>query len=91
MLADRKVVAVGTIPELLALDHDWIQEYFNGPRGRAAAEAEVKAEARGHEGLMETRSNHILVGSVVLGLLAALAAVHRLAEPASASGSDEEL
>jgi phospholipid/cholesterol/gamma-HCH transport system ATP-binding protein len=37
VLADRKVVAVGTIEELLALDHPWIQEYFNGPRGRAAA------------------------------------------------------
>ena len=37
VLADRKVIAVGTIPELLALDHKWIQEYFNGPRGRAAA------------------------------------------------------
>jgi len=37
VLADRTVVAVGTIEELLALDHPWIQEYFNGPRGRAAA------------------------------------------------------
>jgi phospholipid/cholesterol/gamma-HCH transport system ATP-binding protein len=37
VLADKKVVAVGTIPELLSLDHPWIQEYFNGPRGRAAA------------------------------------------------------
>jgi phospholipid/cholesterol/gamma-HCH transport system ATP-binding protein len=37
VLADRKVIAVGTIPQLLALDHPWIQEYFNGPRGRAAA------------------------------------------------------
>lgn len=37
VLADRKVVAVGTIEELLALDHPWIQEYFNGPRGRAAS------------------------------------------------------
>jgi len=36
VLADRRVVAVGTIEELLALDHPWIQEYFNGPRGRAA-------------------------------------------------------
>ena len=36
VLADRKVIAVGTIPELLALDHPWIQDYFNGPRGRAA-------------------------------------------------------
>ncbi|MFL6734954.1 MAG: ABC transporter ATP-binding protein [Sphingomicrobium sp.] len=37
VLADNKVIAVGTIAELLALDHPWIQEYFNGPRGRAAA------------------------------------------------------
>jgi phospholipid/cholesterol/gamma-HCH transport system ATP-binding protein len=36
VLADRKVVAVGTIDELLALDHPWIREYFRGPRGRAA-------------------------------------------------------
>jgi len=46
VLADRKVVAVGTIPELLALDHPWIQEYFRGPRGRAAEEAVEEAEAR---------------------------------------------
>ena len=47
VLADRKVIAVGTIPELLALDHAWIQEYFRGPRGRAAEEAvEADAEAR---------------------------------------------
>jgi phospholipid/cholesterol/gamma-HCH transport system ATP-binding protein len=38
VLADKQVIAVGTIPELLALDHPWIQEYFNGPRGRAARE-----------------------------------------------------
>jgi phospholipid/cholesterol/gamma-HCH transport system ATP-binding protein len=37
VLADRKVIAVGTIPELLALDHPWIQEYFKGRRGRVAA------------------------------------------------------
>ena len=39
VLADRRVIAVGTIPELLALDHPWIQEYFNGPRGRQATDA----------------------------------------------------
>jgi phospholipid/cholesterol/gamma-HCH transport system ATP-binding protein len=44
VLADRKVVAVGTIPELLALDHPWIQKYFRGPRGRAA-EASMHAHA----------------------------------------------
>jgi phospholipid/cholesterol/gamma-HCH transport system ATP-binding protein len=44
VLADQKVVAVGTIPELLALDHPWIQEYFNGPRGRTAAESYEREE-----------------------------------------------
>jgi len=39
VLADKRVIAVGTIPELLATDHPWIQEYFNGPRGRAASDA----------------------------------------------------
>ncbi|ALR19551.1 ABC transporter ATP-binding protein [Sphingobium baderi] len=39
VLADKKVIAVGTIDELLATDHPWIQEYFNGPRGRAATAA----------------------------------------------------
>ncbi|WP_294355354.1 ABC transporter ATP-binding protein [uncultured Sphingomonas sp.] len=43
VLADKKVIAVGTIPELLATDHPWIQEYFNGPRGRAAVDAQQKA------------------------------------------------
>jgi len=46
VLADKKVIAVGTIDELLALDHPWIQEYFKGPRGRAAvATKEAQAEA----------------------------------------------
>jgi phospholipid/cholesterol/gamma-HCH transport system ATP-binding protein len=44
VLADRKVIAVGTIPELLALDHPWIQQYFNGPRGRAATAALARHE-----------------------------------------------
>ncbi len=48
VLADKTVIAVGTIPELLALDHPWIQEYFNGPRGRAAADtAQEHAETIG--------------------------------------------
>ncbi|KPF53221.1 phospholipid/cholesterol/gamma-HCH transport system ATP-binding protein [Novosphingobium capsulatum] len=45
VLADKKVIAVGTIPELLALDHPWIQEYFNGPRGRAAKDAQDREAA----------------------------------------------
>ena len=45
VLADQKVIAVGTIPELLALDHPWIQEYFNGPRGRGAQGAQDRSKA----------------------------------------------
>jgi phospholipid/cholesterol/gamma-HCH transport system ATP-binding protein len=36
VIADRKVIAVATLAELEQLDHPWVQEYFNGPRGRAA-------------------------------------------------------
>jgi len=44
VIADGKVIAVGTIPELLATDHEWIQEYFNGPRGRAAKDTRDRLE-----------------------------------------------
>lgn len=46
VLADKRVIAVGTIPELLATDHPWIQEYFNGPRGRAAQGAMAKSSEK---------------------------------------------
>ncbi len=46
VLADKRVIAVGTIDELLALDHPWIQEYFNGPRGRAATGTRESADRR---------------------------------------------
>ena len=36
VIAEKKIIAVGTIPELIATGHPWIEEYFNGPRGRAA-------------------------------------------------------
>ncbi len=45
VLADKKVIAVGTIPELLATDHPWIQEYFNGPRGRAAQDSSTRRDS----------------------------------------------
>jgi phospholipid/cholesterol/gamma-HCH transport system ATP-binding protein len=48
VLADKKVIGVGTIDELLAMDHPWIQEYFNGPRGRAAT-ASVERERAAEE------------------------------------------
>lgn len=42
VIADRQVIANGTIDELLATDHPWIQEYFNGPRARAARAAKER-------------------------------------------------
>lgn len=39
VLAEQKVIAVDTIDALLNHDHPWIQEYFQGPRGRAAQSA----------------------------------------------------
>lgn len=48
VLADHKVIAVDTVPNLIALDHPWIQEYFNGPRGRAALTAQALDELKKH-------------------------------------------
>ncbi|WP_427968479.1 ABC transporter ATP-binding protein [Altererythrobacter sp.] len=45
VIADKKVIAVGTIPELLETDHPWIHEYFNGPRGRAAQASQQRSKA----------------------------------------------
>ena len=42
VLADRKVIAVGPIDDLLATDHPWIKEYFSGPRGRTAKRGHAK-------------------------------------------------
>src|SRR3546814_11069048 len=55
VLADRKVIAVGTITELPAMDHPWIQEYFNGPRGRAAPAAVKRNEESGRASRREKR------------------------------------
>ena len=46
VLADKKVVAAGPIAELKASPHPWIQEYFNGPRGRVAAAGEAISQER---------------------------------------------
>ena len=48
VLADKRVIAVGTIEELLRTDHPWIEEYFNGPRGRAARAAKDRHQSGGH-------------------------------------------
>jgi phospholipid/cholesterol/gamma-HCH transport system ATP-binding protein len=43
VIADKAVVASGTIAQLKTSPHPWIQEYFNGPRGRAAATSQGDA------------------------------------------------
>lgn len=45
VIADKKIIAVGTIPELIATGHPWIEEYFNGPRGRAALASHDRNQA----------------------------------------------
>ena len=36
VLGEGRVLACGTVDELRGFDHPWIQQYFGGPRGRAA-------------------------------------------------------
>lgn len=36
VLADKKVLVVGTMKEMLQFKHPWVEEYFHGPRARAA-------------------------------------------------------
>jgi phospholipid/cholesterol/gamma-HCH transport system ATP-binding protein len=35
-LADKKIIATGTIQDMLAADHPWLKEYFHGTRSRQA-------------------------------------------------------
>jgi phospholipid/cholesterol/gamma-HCH transport system ATP-binding protein len=39
VLADRKVLINAPLSEVERFDHPWVQEYFHGPRGRAAQSA----------------------------------------------------
>ncbi len=42
VLADQRVIAVDTVERLMQYDHPWIQDYFNGPRGRAAQATQAR-------------------------------------------------
>ncbi len=44
VLIDKKT-RIDTIPELMKINHPWIQEYFGGPRGRAAIASAERAGA----------------------------------------------
>lgn len=39
VLSEKKVLVNDTLDKVEKFDHPWIQEYFNGPRGRAAYQA----------------------------------------------------
>jgi phospholipid/cholesterol/gamma-HCH transport system ATP-binding protein len=43
VLADRKVVINAPLEEVERFDHPWVQEYFHGPRARAARNAKATA------------------------------------------------
>jgi phospholipid/cholesterol/gamma-HCH transport system ATP-binding protein len=42
VLADRKLLVNAPLREVERFDHPWVQEYFHGPRGRAAQAAMQK-------------------------------------------------
>ncbi|MGG7565457.1 ABC transporter ATP-binding protein [Rhodovulum sp. DZ06] len=46
VLAEKKVLATGTMRDMLDVDHPWVREYFHGPRARAAAADAAAASAR---------------------------------------------
>lgn len=47
VLAERKVLATGSLEDMLKVDHPWIREYFHGPRARAATGASSTGTASG--------------------------------------------
>lgn len=36
VLAEKRVLVIGTLEEMLVQDHPWVHDYFHGPRARAA-------------------------------------------------------
>jgi phospholipid/cholesterol/gamma-HCH transport system ATP-binding protein len=42
VLADRRVLVNAPLAEVERFDHPWVQEYFHGPRGRAAQAAKAQ-------------------------------------------------
>ena len=45
VLADKKVLINAPIAEVEQFDHPWVQEYFHGPRARAAQQQQSKNDA----------------------------------------------
>ncbi len=47
VLAEKRVLVVGPMSEMLRVEHPWVHEYFHGPRARAAQDCLAAAEAAG--------------------------------------------
>jgi phospholipid/cholesterol/gamma-HCH transport system ATP-binding protein len=48
VLAENRIYAIGTLEEMMALDHPWIHEYFHGPRARAALDDHGTSQGAEH-------------------------------------------
>jgi phospholipid/cholesterol/gamma-HCH transport system ATP-binding protein len=46
VLADKRVVLIGTMDDMMKSDHPWVKEYFHGPRARAALDAKAAHQAQ---------------------------------------------
>jgi phospholipid/cholesterol/gamma-HCH transport system ATP-binding protein len=47
VLSQKRVLATGTLDDMLEVDDPWVQEYFKGPRARAARDAIAAHPPRG--------------------------------------------
>ncbi len=45
VLSQKRIIAVAPIAEIERVDDPWVQEYFNGPRGRAARDSQHHSKA----------------------------------------------
>ena len=45
VLAEKRVLVVGSMSEMLEVTHPWVHEYFHGPRARAAQDSQAAADA----------------------------------------------
>lgn len=44
VLAEKRVLAIGTMDDMLKVDHPWVREYFHGPRARVAQAGHAVAD-----------------------------------------------
>lgn len=44
VLAEKRVLVAGTMEDMQHVDHPWVQEYFQGPRARAAQKSRLPEE-----------------------------------------------